>query len=100
MAHIEEIDVTGPVTLDRICGGEVNQGILYLSQDVEGDHQKNVLCIDTYNGNADLLFTRDCGKSDCTAGDITVYYKADGSMFHVSDYNGIIGVYLRSYTVI
>ncbi len=100
MAHIEEIDIYGSETLDRICGGEFYHGVLYLSQDVIGDNEKNVLIVDLDEKTADLWFTRDCGRAECVAGDITAFHKADGSLFHVSDYNGIIGVYLRSYSVI
>ena len=100
MAHVGEIDVSGSATLDRICGGEVYQGELYLSQDMESSRIDNVVRVALENGESEVFFTRDCGRSDGVAGDITVYRKRDGSMFHICDYNGIIGVYLRSYSVI
>lgn len=100
MAHIEEIDIYGTETLDRICGGEFDCGMLYLSQDVVGDNEKNVLIVDVDEGTADLCFTRDVGRADCVPGDITAFPKDDGSLFHVADFNGVIGVYLRSYSVI
>lgn len=100
MAHIKEIDVSDAAMLDRICGGEVYQGLLYLSQDTESERINNVVCVNPENGGAAVHFTRDSGREDGVAGDITVYGKRDGSMFHVVDYNGIIGVYLRSYKVI
>ncbi len=100
MSHVEEIDVTGSATLDRICGGEVYQGALYLSQDVLSERINNVVRVDLETAEATVHFTRDSGQSDEIVGDITVYQKPDGSLFHISDYNGSIGVYVRSYTVI
>lgn len=100
MAHVEEIEVTGSASLDRICGGDAYGGSLYLSQDIESSRIKDVVQIDLENNEANVLFTRDCGREDGTIGDITVYEKSDGSMFHLNDYNGILGVYLRSYAVI
>ena len=100
MTHLGEINVTG-AALDRICGGEVYDGVLYLSQDVEYGRINNVLRVDLEAGEAEVAFTRDSGRSDNIAGDLTVHDKRDdGSLFHVSDYNGLIGVYLRSYAVL
>ena len=100
MAHVEQIAITGPASLDRICGGEAYGGSLYLSQDLGSNRIKTVIQIDLEKNAADILFTRDCGKGDCSVGDITVFEKKDGSMFHLNDYNGVLGVYLRSYSVI
>ena len=100
MAHVREIEVTGDAALDNICGGEVYRGSLYLSQDVAYERINKVLRVDLETGEASVHFTRDSGREEGTAGDVTVYEKADGSLFHVTDYNGLIGVYLRSYIVL
>lgn len=100
MAHIRQIDLKGPETLERICGGEVYMGDLYLSQDVENSRFNIILCMDPETGEAEFCFDRDSAKEDVVAGDVTVYEMNDGSLFHVNDYNGVISVYLRSYSVI
>ncbi|MBQ7542019.1 MAG: hypothetical protein IJT44_07000 [Clostridia bacterium] len=100
MAHVRQIDVSGLSSLDRICGGEVYGGVLYLSQDVESERINNVLRVNVQTGESAVYFTRDSGRAEAPAGDVTVFPKADGSLFHVADYNGILGVYLRSYAVI
>ena len=100
MAHVDEIDVTGDATLERICGGEVYGGVLYLSQDAESERIDNVLRVDLESGEAAVHFTRDSGRTDGAVGDVTICQKADGSLFHISDYNGLLGVYLRSYIVL
>lgn len=100
MAHVEEIDVSGSASLDRICGGEFYCGKLYLTQDTESNRIKTVVQVDLDGNEASVLFTRDCGREEGSVGDITVFEKQDGSTFHLTDYNGILGVYLRSYAVI
>ena len=100
MAHVREIEVTGDAALDNICGGEVYRGSLYLSQDVAYERINKVLRVNLDTGETSVHFTRDSGREEGAAGDVTVYEKADGSLFHVTDYNGLIGVYLRSYIVL
>lgn len=96
MAHVREIDITG-AALENIRGGEFCDGILYLSVDRTNTKIEEVLSVDVETGEAKLAFTRDCGKVENEAHDITVFKAKDGSMFHVADYNGILSVYIRSY---
>ena len=96
MAHVREIDITG-AALENICGGEFCDGILYLSVDRTDTKIEEVLSVDVETGEAKLAFTRDCGKVENEAHDITVFKAKDGSLFHVADYNGILSVYIRSY---
>lgn len=97
MAHVREIDITGLSELDRIQGGEFYQGVLYLSADRKDSKIKEVLAVDVETGAAKVAFTRDCGKADSEAEDITVFQAKDGSLFHVADYNKLLSVYIRSY---
>ena len=54
--------------------------------------------VDVEHGVVVPYMTREVGKADAVAGDVTVYpFAADGSLVHVSDYNGLLGVYLRNY---
>ncbi len=100
MAHVEEIEVTGSASLDRICGGEAYGGSLYLSREIESSRINDVVQLDLETYEAHVLFTRDSGREDGSVGDITVLEKKNGSKFHLNDYNGILGVYLRSYAVV
>ncbi|MBQ3150763.1 MAG: hypothetical protein IJB86_05905 [Clostridia bacterium] len=100
MAHVVEIDITGVDSLSRIQGGEVYDGKLYLSQDTDGTNIKNVYAFDIETGETEIAFTRDAGKIDAEAEDITIYEAKDGSFFHVVDYNKIISTYIRSYIMI
>ena len=98
MAHYEQIDLD--TTIRNVKGGEFDdEGKLYLSVDCDSKY-KEVLRVDAYTGVTETGFTRDVGKADSVAGDITFYEDpSDWSTFHVTDYNGILSVYLRSYSI-
>ncbi len=100
MAHVVEIDITGMEKLDRIQGGEVYEGKLYLSRDAEGSAYDEVIAVDIETGEAEIAFTRNVGKIDNEAEDITIYSAEDGSLFHVADYNKLISTYIRSYIMV
>ena len=98
MAHVVEIDLADDAVLQNINGGDFYEGILYLSRDVQGSSRKEVLQVEPETGKVSVFMTREVGKVDTVAGDLTVFpSSADGSFIHVSDYNGILGVYLRNY---
>lgn len=97
MAHYEQIDLDQ--TLYNIRGGEFSEKKLYLSLD-SGSKIKEVLRVDPDTGATETAFLRDTGKAESTAGDITYFEMAvNASDFHVTDYNGLISVYLRSYSI-
>lgn len=101
MAHVEQIDLADNVVLTGIQGGEFYLGELYLSRDVQDSAVKQVWKVDVETGEATLFMTRQVGKAETIAADITVFpSSADGSFVHVTDYNGIIGVYLRNYIAV
>ncbi len=100
MAHVREIDLSGLGELDRIQGGEFYDGYLYLSGDNRDTGKiKNVYKANVDTGYVSLAFTRDVGKSDSEAEDMTAFLTDDGAIFHVLDYNKLLGVYIRSYAV-
>ncbi len=100
MAHVDEINLQGLGVLDRIQGGEFYNGQLYLSADNQDSGKiKNVYSVDVDTGVVKLAFTRDVGKENSEAEDMTAFMTDNGAMFHVLDYNKLLGVYIRSYTV-
>ena len=70
------------MTLDRIQGGNMYDGTLYLSADL-GD-AKPVYAVDPATGACRLLFNRNIGKAT-EAESMTVWPLPDGSLFHVQD---------------
>lgn len=70
------------MTLDRIQGGNMYGGTLYLSADL-GD-AKPVYAVDPATGECRLLFSRNVGAATETES-MTVWPMPDGSLFHVQD---------------
>ena len=97
MAHVVEIDLADGAVLKNVNGGEFYDGVLYLSCDTHSS-RKEVVKVDVKKGVVTPYMTREVGNADAVAGDITVFpSSSDGSLVHVTDYNGILGVYLRNY---
>lgn len=99
MAHYEQIDLD--TTIRGVRGGTFDDEYkLYLSVDSDSKY-KEVLRVDPYTGVTETAFLRNVGKADAEAGDITYFENwSDNSTFHVTDYNGILSVYLRSYSMV
>ena len=94
MAHVKEIELQGLGVLDRIQGGEFYNGKLYLSADNQDSGKiKNVYSVDVNTGVVKLAFTRDVGKADVEAEDMTACLTDNGAVFHVLDYNKLLGVF-------
>ena len=74
-----------------------SENMMKVSQAVTDTKIEEVLSVDVETGEAKLAFTRDCGKAENEAHDITVVKAKDGSLFHVADYNGLLSVYIRNY---
>lgn len=95
-SHIIELSET----VYRIQGGEVYEGLLYLSNDDESNSDK-IYTVDISTGEVKRLCTR---KLPSVAGNeaegLTVYPMEDGSLIHVLDYDKTIGVYVRHYKVV
>lgn len=71
---IRTVPLSEPI--DRMQGGEVFDGVLYLSCDEEND-LKRVFSVDPTTGEVKVVFTRNIGKA-FEAEDLTVYPDADG----------------------
>ncbi len=100
MEFVKEIEITGVENLHRIQGGEFYEGTLYLSEDIEDNGTfKNVLAVDPQTGVVTLAFERNVGGDNIEAEGLTIYPTDDGALFHVLDYNKIIGVFVNHYAV-
>ena len=83
----------------RIQGGEVYEGVLYLSNDDESNDDK-VLMVDISTGEVSELCTRSLpAMAGNEAEGLTIYPMEDGSLFHILDYDKTIGVYVRHYNL-
>ena len=74
LSFIEKIPLSEPI--DRMQGGEMFAGKLYLSCDEEND-LKRVFSVDPKTGDVQTVFTRNIGKA-FEAEDLTVYPDTDG----------------------
>lgn len=88
-------------TIYRIQGGEVYEGVLYLSYDVANSNNDKVLTVDIGTGEVNSLCTRSLpSAAGNEAEGLTVFPMEDGSLIHVLDYDKTVGVYVRHYKVI
>lgn len=95
-SHIIELSET----VYRIQGGEVYEGVLYLSNDDESNRDK-ILTVDISTGEVKRLCTRTLPSvAGNEAEGLTVYPMEDGSFIHVLDYDKTVGVYVRHYKVV
>lgn len=101
MSLVKTLEISGFDKLDRIQGGEIYNGVLYLSFDCEEGNVKKVLNVNIETGETSLAFLRDVGgDNDIEAEGITVKTVDGQPVFCVLDYNKAIGVFLRSYKLI
>lgn len=95
-SHIIELSET----VYRIQGGEVYEGVLYLSNDDESNSDK-ILTVDISTGEVKRLCTRTLPSvAGNEAEGLTVCPMEDGSFIHVLDYDKTVGVYVRHYKVV
>ena len=97
MSFSHKIMLSEPV--DRIQGAEYYNGLLYLSYDVKGSATEQVQTVDVKTGEVKLLFERTVSGRDHEAEGLTVYPMADGSLIHIADYDKLISVNIRHYSV-
>lgn len=82
----------------RIQGGEVYDGVLYLSSDIADSNDDKIMTVDVKTGEVNELCTRSLPSlAGNEAEGVTVYPMADGTFIHVLDYDKTVGVYLRHY---
>ena len=96
-----EFDHTIPLSkeITRIQGGEVSDGVLYLSYDkTKGDEE--VLAVDVFTGEVSTFCTRAVeGLGGNEAEDLTVFEMEDGSFIHALDYDKAVGVRIEHYAL-
>ena len=86
--------------ITRIQGGEVYEGVLYLSHDDESNDDR-VLTVDISTGKVSELCTRSLpGLAGNEAEGLTIYPTEDGSLIHILDYDKTVGVYVRHYKIV
>lgn len=83
--------------LNRLQGGSVYEGILYLSYDVADSTTEQVLAVDLADGSVEVEFTRSLPNYDNEAEDICVYPLEDGALFHIVDYDKLINTNINHY---
>lgn len=88
-------------TVYRIQGGEVYEGVLYLSYDAENSNKDKILTVDIGTGEVATLCSRTLpSAAGNEAEGVTVYPMEDGSLIHVLDYDKTVGVYVRHYEIV
>lgn len=91
------IELTKEIT--RIQGGEVYNDKLYLSSD-NGENTDSVITVDVFTGKTETYCTRTLpGMRGNEAEGMTVYPMEDGTLLHFLDYDRLIGIYVRHYSV-
>ena len=97
MSFSHKIELSEPI--DRIQGAEVYNGKMYMSYDVKNSATEEVLTVDVKTGKVEKLFERTVSGRDHEAEGLTVYPMADGSLIHIADYDKLISVNIRHYTL-
>lgn len=97
MTFSHKIMLSEPV--DRIQGAEYYNGLLYMSYDVKGSATEQVQTVDVKTGEVKMLFERTVSGRDHEAEGLTVYPMKDGSLIHIADYDKLISVNIRHYSV-
>ena len=85
-------------TVNRIQGGSVFDGVLYLSYDAAHSTNEQVLAVNVENGSVAVEFERRLPNYDNEAEDICVYPLPDGTLFHLIDYDKLICVNVMHYS--
>ncbi len=97
MTFSHKIMLSEPI--DRIQGAEYYDGLLYMSYDVSGTAAEKVQTVDVKTGEVKTLFERTVSGRDNEAEGLTVYPMADGSFIHIADYDKLVSVNIRHYSL-
>ena len=101
MSFVKEIPLTGIGELDRAQGGEFYNGYLYLSQDSHDNGTlKRLLKVDVATGEITVAAERDVNGKNIESEGMTFLIKDGTPSLYVLDYNKLIGVFLREYSVL
>jgi len=98
---LEDMSPAGEIilteTVNRIQGGSVYNGTLYLSYDVANSTTEQVLAVNLADGSVSVEFERQLPNYDNEAEDICVYPLPDGTLFHTLDYDKLLNAVVRHY---
>ncbi len=83
--------------ISRIQGGEFYNGTLYLSRDVSDSTEEKIICVDVKTGTVSDFFFPVMNSINNESEDMTVYPRADGSLYHVLNYDKLIGLNIMHY---
>lgn len=81
-------------TLNSIQGGDIYNGVLYLSSD-DGNKVKPTYAVDLRTGHVEVAFVRGTGNVNTEAEGLAIYPFEDGSLFHITDVGSCVTI--RSY---
>lgn len=99
--NLYDMEFTGAVALsqplDRLQGGAVYDGSLYLSADAGGSVRESVYRVDLSTGKVSVDFERVMLSPDNEAEDIFIYPFEDGSLIHLVDYDKLLGVNITDF---
>ncbi len=99
MEFSHTIELSTP--LKRIQGGEVYEGVLYLSNDDKATNTERVYGVDISTGKVTTICSRTLpSMAGNEAEGITVYPMEDGTIYHILDYDKTVGVYVRHYEIV
>ncbi len=97
MTFSHKIMLSEPI--NRIQGAEYYDGLLYMSYDVSGSGTEKVQTVDVKTGKVETLFERTVSERDHEAEGLTVYPMEDGSFIHIADYDKLVSVNIRHYSL-
>ncbi len=95
MTPAGKVELSEPIS--RIQGGDFYNGILYLSRDNSDSTEEKILAVNTENGEISTAFVPQMTGYDNESEDMTVFPRADGSLFHVLNYDKLIGLNIMHY---
>ncbi len=99
MEFSHTIELSTP--LKRIQGGEVYEGVLYLSNDAENSNTERIYGVDIGTGKVTTICSRTLpSMAGNEAEGITVFPMEDGTIYHILDYDKTVGVYVRHYEIV
>lgn len=85
-------------TVNRIQGGTIYNGYLYLSYDVAHSTEEQILKVDLETGAVSLEMTRYLPNYDNEAEDICFYPLNDGTLIHTLDYDKLLNSNVMHYS--
>ncbi len=98
---LETMEFIGTLPLseevNRIQGGSVYGGMLYLSYDVQESADEQILKVGLSDGSVSVEMIRHLPNYDNEAEDICVYPLPDGTLIHTVDYDKLINANVMHY---